>query len=505
MASSMAQMTQPSTVMRGPIGQIGSPEGVFGKGPRAINPNTLIFRMNPTRVSYVNTLRRLILQGVETVMFRADMKSDGTTSDVEVHKNTTAMTHEMLAHRIGLIPIHVEDPLSWDPDRYRFILHEKNTTELPMNVKASHFKVQERDRDGGWMDAPEANTMFFRPDPISNDTCLITILKPKIHIGGEDEVHITAKASAGFGRQNARFVPSSQVSYKYTTHPQESAEVAEYFDKWLMNHKKVDPATVNKEPGMRDTYMREFMTMEIDRVYLKDESGEPYSFDFVVESAGVLNPYYIVQRAFEVGIDLCRRYGNTGQAGLPKNVYIQPATSRVKGFEFIFLEEDHTLGNLIQSYIDYNMMGAGSGVEYVGYKVPHPLRDEMVICIATEDGSDETAIRILKEAAQGCERMFLQWRKEWMRFMPKDAYPKPLPPPVFPNTENNASKNSYDEEENENGAVQASASIPVQTVLPPVNKKPIMSAAEAKAEAVRKARERAAAAAKMSTEGKTPA
>jgi hypothetical protein len=101
--------------------------------------------------------------------------------------------------------------------------------------------------------------------------------------------------------------------------------------------------------------------------------------------------------------------------------------------------------------------------------------------------------------------MFLQWRKEWMLFMPKDAYPKPLPPPVFPNTENNASKNSYDEEENENGAVQASASIPVQTVLPPVNKKPIMSAAEAKAEAVRKARERAAAAAKMAAEGKTPA
>lgn len=483
----MSQMIQsPRTTLQPTM------DGVFGKGPRAITPNTIIFRMDPTRVSYANTIRRLVLQGVESVMFRADMKSDGSTSDVEVHKNTTAMTHEMLAHRIGLIPLYVEDPLSWDPDRYRFILHEKNTTEMPMYVNASHFKVQERDTEDGWRDVPEGSAMFFRPDPASNDTCLITILKPKLHIGGEDEVHITAKASVGFGRQNARYISASQVSYKYTTHTPESEEVAEYFDKWLMDHKKVDPATVNKEPGMRETYMREFMTMEIDRVFLKDESGEPYSFDFVVESVGVLNPYYIVQRSFEVGIDLCRRYGNMKQAGLPSNVYVQPATSRVKGYEFVFTEEDHTLGNMIQSYIDYNMMGKGSGVEFAGYKVPHPLRDEMVLCISTEDGSDESAIRILKEAAQGCEQMFLGWRKEWMRFMPKDAYPKPLPPPLFANTLTAPTNIPYEE------APIVSASIPQ------VNKKIIMTATEAKAEAIRKARERATAK-KVAEELQTPA
>lgn len=449
-------------------------DGIFGKGPRKVNDNTLVFRMSPTKVSYVNTLRRLILQGVETVMFRADMKNDGTTSDVEVHVNTTAMT-EMLAHRMGLIPLHVEDPLSWDPDRFRFILHEKNTSEMTMNVKASHIKVQEKDEDG-WHDYPEGNALFFQPDPVSKDTCLIAVLKPKLHEGGEDEIHITARASAGFGRQNARFVPASQASYKYTTHPMDSAEVAEYFDKWLYNHKKVDPANVNKEPGLRDIYMREFMTMEIDRVYLKDESGEPYSFDCVVESVGVLNPYYIVKRAIEVGIDLCRRYSNMNQAGLPENVYVQPASSRIKGYDFIFTEEDHTLGNLLQSYIDYNMMGSGSGVDFVGYKVPHPLRDEMVLCIGVEDGSDETAIKVLKNAAQGCLEMFTQWHKEWTRFIPNDAYPQPIP--VSKRVVSTAPSASI-----------PSAPVPVETV-----KKTIMTADQARAEALRRARERASAA-----------
>ena len=166
------------------------------------------------------------------------------------------------------------------------------------------------------------------------------------------------------------------------------------------------------------------------------------------------------------------------QAGLPENVYVQPASSRIKGYEFIFTEEDHTLGNLLQSYIDYNMMGSGSGVDFVGYKVPHPLRDEMVLCIGVEDGSDETAIKVLKNAAQGCLDMFTQWHKEWTRFMPREAYPQPIP----------VSKRTIQSSPVPT-ATQVQAPVPVETV-----KKTIMTADQARAEALRRARERAAAA-----------
>ncbi len=76
---------------------------------------TMRFMVSPINVSYVNTLRRIILTGVETVGFRSDMISTGdkagTTTDVLVQHNDTPMTNEMLADRVGLLPIHVPEPL----------------------------------------------------------------------------------------------------------------------------------------------------------------------------------------------------------------------------------------------------------------------------------------------------------------------------------------------------------------------------------------------------------
>lgn len=98
--------------------------------------NRLRFTLKDTNVGYANTLRRLIITGVETIGFRADMKNDGSTSDVNVIKNSTPMTNEMLAHRIGLIPIHIKNPLEFEPSNFKFVLHKVNNTQEALDVKA---------------------------------------------------------------------------------------------------------------------------------------------------------------------------------------------------------------------------------------------------------------------------------------------------------------------------------------------------------------------------------
>ena len=87
-----------------------------------IDYRTKSFTLSEIHVTYANTLRRLILTGVETVAFRSDMTSTGSTTNVVVKRNDTPMTNEMLADRIGLLPIHITDPLSWNSDRYTFTL-----------------------------------------------------------------------------------------------------------------------------------------------------------------------------------------------------------------------------------------------------------------------------------------------------------------------------------------------------------------------------------------------
>ena len=97
--------------------------------------------MEPTVVGYANSLRRTMITDVETIAFRADITETGSTSDVLIRKNSTPLSNEMLAHRIGLIPIHVERPLDWTPEEYSFSLKVTNESSDPRDIVAGDIQV----------------------------------------------------------------------------------------------------------------------------------------------------------------------------------------------------------------------------------------------------------------------------------------------------------------------------------------------------------------------------
>lgn len=394
-------------------------EGVFHDVNLRSRVNTMSFRLAPTHVAFANTLRRLCMTAVETVGFRADMNEDGSTSDVRILSNSTPMTNEMLAHRVGLLPIHVSNPLEWDADRYKFVLNKVNNEEKTVDVCAEDFKVLERKGDG-YVEIP--SSQFFKPNPVTHDTCLLATLKPLMAGGKPEEVHIEAKATVGMGRENARFIPTAQCAYAYTRDKDPMKE-KEVFERWLASAKDVDPAQLEQDPKRKGELVREFNTLEINRCFLKDEAGEPYSFDFTIETAGVLHPAYIVARACQKGANLCKRYA---EDTLDASVTVQRSEGQLLGFDFFFQGQDHTLGHLLQAWIDKHLIDRGD-ITFVGYDIPHPLRDEMVIRIGVKDEKEETARAALKTAAQACKAMFEQWYAEWTR---KAQIAEPVPAPA---------------------------------------------------------------------------
>ncbi len=386
-----------------------SREGMF-KQVQKVGRNGLAFQLAPTHVSYANTLVRLMMTAVETVGFRADVGENGLTTDVSIEANTTPMTNEMLAHRIGLLPVNIQDPKKYSKDSYEFHLDVVNDTEDFMDVKASDIQVLKVDGDSK-VQVPSKD--FFKPDPITGDTCLLAILKPKHATGKPEEIRFKAKASMGVGRENARFIPTSQATYSYTLDTDEE-HIKEVRGAWLTQHKKIPADSWETLPSeKKDALEREFKTLGIKRCYLKNELGEPYSFDFKVESAGVLSPQYIVKRACEAGAELCSRFGDEGGDTLPEDVLVQPTNKQILGYDFVFQKQDHTLGNLLQTWIDQNMIDNGK-VTFAGYMIPHPLRDEMVLTIGVEDGQETTAREVLKDAARGCAAMFRSWSDAWI-------------------------------------------------------------------------------------------
>jgi DNA-directed RNA polymerase subunit L/DNA-directed RNA polymerase alpha subunit len=373
------------------------------------------FTLSPIHVTYANTLRRLILTGVETVAFRSDMTSTGSTTDVVIKRNDTPMTNEMLADRIGLIPINVTDPLSWKDDKYIFTLKVAGSKDNTTYVKAGDFKVSEvSSTEEGAAESEMLNVpsdKFFPVNPITRDTCLIATLQPG---SGPTQqfIEITAKATKGTGRAHARFSPVSQCSYEYSP-DSDPQRIDEMFLTWLDVAKKA--SGVEKGSERYNELRREFNTMQIKRCYKINEKGEPDSFDFTVETAGVLPVPYIVERACEVGENMCSRYVNIHRGELPAEMTISSADSRLIGYDFLIRGHDHTLGNLLQTWlVENHIQGSASPkVTYAGYSVPHPLRDEMVLRIGVEDGEEATARLALAEAAKGCVDMFQKLRAAW--------------------------------------------------------------------------------------------
>ena len=371
----------------------------------------LRFILEPTVVGYANTLRRTMITDVETIAFRADITESGSTSDVRITKNSTPLSNEMLAHRIGLIPIHVENPLDWKPEDYSFSLKVVNDSSNPLDVVAGDIQVLKR---RGAEEEPllVPNVQFFHPDPVTHDTALLTVLKGKLASQEPEMIEFSATATLGTGRENAAFMPvTSRCAYGYSKDddPERKREI---FTLWLNKHKKVNATELEANPTRKAELEREFETMEVQRCYKKDERGEPYSFDFIVESVGVLSPTYIVARALELLQAKVLRYASIDSGDLPDSVKVRPADAKMKGFDFIFQKEDHTMGNLLQTWMELNLIDSEQ-ITFVGYKVPHPLRDEMLLRVGVDSGKDMDARAAVAKAARECAQMFKDWSAAW--------------------------------------------------------------------------------------------
>ena len=378
------------------------------KDLKRIDKRTISFQLNPTCVSYANVLRRAIQTEVPCLAFRADMTESGSTSDVKVIKNSTPISNEMLADRIGLLPIvSPSDSQSWEKESVLFRLKVVNDTEEARIVTASDFECLEKRGDEEPVRIP--NTQFFHPDPVTGETCIIAVLKPMVSGQSPEEIHLEAYASLGKGREHARFNPTSQCAYSYTR-DENPLRIKQLWGTWLQEQKKVDPKELDADPERKGILEREFRSLEIYRCYKQDGDNEPFSFDFTIETIGTLPVQTIVYRALLAIGSLCEKYSAIDRGDLPDTVDIRPADARLKGYDFWFSGEDHTLGNLLQTWLDANKVG--KDIAFAGYKIPHPLRDEMLLRIGAED--EKTARQAIADASQGCAEIYRSWAQQWL-------------------------------------------------------------------------------------------
>lgn len=283
-------------------------------------------------VTFVNALRRLVLSGVPTVVIQ----------DVQILENTTQLPHEMMKHRVEMLPVNVtpEDASTIRDSKIELrVLPDKSSDKVRMIttddfvVESNRGKILMRDRD---FDKP---ILFLRVRP------------------GET-VHL--KARLGIETKNASQV--SGCSTKWHIDPERAKE-----DKKVYVEKGGDPVA--------------FDNFYIQHSYSRNEKNRPDWIDMSIESVGVLQCKDILKYA--VGI-LKTQLENYMKEALEKINREKEAGS----YNVSLDQGGHTLGALLQEvlYSDEN-------VDFVGYDIPHPLRTLMVLRFHTKK-SPESVLKV---------------------------------------------------------------------------------------------------------------
>lgn len=300
---------------------------------------TLTGEFKSVPVSFVNGLRRILLAEIPAVVL----------TNIEIVENTTALTHEMLRHRVSQIPVNVQ------PNETGVIRDTK--IELHFAAGADAPELRDITTDDFAVSGP-------RKDILLHDRDLDT---PGFFLRIRPSQAIRVRASLGI---ESRGVVQCVATYKNHIDP-ERAKLDR--DTWIAE---------NNDP-------REFDNFHIQRSYARNEAGRPYWFDFTIDSIGITKAADLLKKACEIYKGKIEEF-----AKLPVERYEQGRyRMRMPG-------ETFTLGCLVHAVLYDSGL-----VEWIRMPPCHPLLPELVIEFDTKLAPEKVVARFRDEALALCENV----------------------------------------------------------------------------------------------------
>jgi len=332
----------------------------------------LHFIMEDIDASFVNAVRRLVLSDCETIGFNTD---EYLNSDLKMLENTSSLHNEFILHRFGLIPINISDVDTFYNSKYKFILKKENTTNDIISVTSEDFQVIETETN---TEIPSID--FFPPNKATGEYISLIKLKSNPNKKGE-KIHLEGKATRSSGNKNARYSPVSCIYYRNI---QDQEKLKAGFERHVMAKK-----AQGFEKKDMDILQKRFMLEEGERYFYTDENGEPNKFEFYIESVGVMEPQLILKEALTILKKKLLQLKNNVNKIVDDDtslddIEIMESLGTMKAYTIDIQNETHTLGNLMQAYISklHN-----DQIRFVGYRNPHPLKNNIEIKLSANEHS----------------------------------------------------------------------------------------------------------------------
>jgi len=406
------------------------------------------FKISGLHYSLYNALRRTILSGIPVAAFDDTYHDDPSKNKMKITKNVSALHNEFIAHRLSLVPIcmyksnnKIKIMVSYGSKNVieysftapelvpTFCLKIKNdlskmsqkmlNVDNSIDVMSNHIQLY-MDSD---MESVESSHEYIIPDYITDGYAILHKLKP-VSINeeiqeAEELIVDKMELTIGTGRINARYCPVGTVSYEFEK--DKPAVIDAHFKQYIDNLQsqrvtdKLEPFSPDDVAAFKSSYY----LLNAERICKRNEIDEPDSVLFCVESVGNLLADQIVFDALTI-LELHTRvilYQFSWNAEKETYKYtdrIMVSQNKQSGLiEITIKNEDHTLGNLMGSYL--KQLYVPTELSFATYKKPHPLEDHIIVYmgIISKENMVNTSIKYLIGACQAFLKDIAKLKKEW--------------------------------------------------------------------------------------------
>lgn len=333
----------------------------------------LHFTISNAHVSTANALRRIILSEIPTLVFRTFPHEANRAT---FHVNTSRHHNEILKQRLSCIPIHVSDP-EFDYKEYYCEINVKNAEEQVIYVTTADFKVKHR--GGSNSENTELGKKMFPPDPTTGEYIDFARLMPRVSNYSEgEELHVTADFDMGFAKQDSAFNVCCTCSYGFTP---DTKKQDEEWEKRVADQQKMKAGKDGKDSSISapEDDKKNWKLLDAQRIVV------PNSFDFVVETVGVLKNGELLRKACDIMKIKCDAFVKNIENATVANRNIVPADVTIpNAYNIILRNEDYTLGKALEHMLYCKHYLGEQSLVFCAFKKTHPHDDDSYIQVAFE-------------------------------------------------------------------------------------------------------------------------
>ena len=375
------------------------------------------FELKNVNVAFANCLRRSFSSMVPTVTFDNTYYDDKSLNSIKINTNTSSLHNEFLSQRLSFIPINIEHGKNLSIKTYfdsntnvrkwefisdnipSFSLNKINSDtdgkkNSIINVTTEDFKIN--------INIEGENVLqnvndYFPKDPFTGDPILINKLKSNLINSTGENLDINCVPKIEFGKNFARNDPTGTSICTFKIQENRVEEV--FLQKIAyLNNERLSKGLPEYQDYEIDKLRKSFLLLDKERVFHKNNKGEPDHFELSVESIGFMSSFQIICDSISSIklslLDIANTFTILPSNPIKLNINnIVDLFQIERGVRYIIKNENHTIGNIVKYYlcelflstIDNTVPESTKPLKIAGYVMPHPTINELEFKLILND------------------------------------------------------------------------------------------------------------------------